>query len=80
MKKETKLTKEEAYVLYQVEDEERNPQEIAEILEGMDEKDVKETLSSLKRKKLIELAGKDEAKITQKGKETVKKARKLLFK
>ncbi len=75
----TRLSKEEAYVLYQVEEETGKPDEIADILEGLDKEDVEKVLSSLKKKKLVELA-EEGARITEKGKKTMDKNKKLLFK
>jgi len=80
MPQKSRLTRDEAYVLYQIKDEIGNPEEIADILEGLGRKDVEKVLTSLKRKKLIEAAGKNDARITEKGKETMKKNKKLIFK
>ncbi len=79
MEKKPRLTKEEAYVLYQVEGETGKPEEIADILEGIEKKDVEKVLASLKKKRLVELS-EEEATITEKGKEAMKKNKKLIFK
>ena len=73
MKKKT-VTKNEVQVLYQFDYGITAPQEIADILPKLELKEVKETLKTLREKKLIR-----GQKATEEGKETLKKRHKWAF-